>query len=222
MRKHKKNGKIYKLAVILMIGVSLYLLCSQYLVKNVERQLFAQSKSYVTSSTILAVNTATHETIKENLNYGDYVTVEKDNENNITFIQCKAMQINKLSRELALNCTKHITNVGAHTMHIPWGAFTGFVLFANCGKKIDIPLTINYDVIADYFSTFIAVGINQTRHSVYIKIHINMDIVLPLYNFPLGIDQCILVTENVIVGKIPEVYINATDYAEYFDLIPND
>ncbi len=221
MGRYKKNGKIIKLAVILMIMVSLYLIWSQYLVKNIEEQVFSQGVSVVKSRAVEAINTATDNTITTNMNYNDYVLVEKDNDNNITFIQGKTMQINRLSRQLALNCEEMIANLGEQSMDIPWGAFTGFILLSNYGREIRIPLTIYSTVTTDYHSTFVSAGINQTRHSIYIKISVNMDIVLPLYSVPVSFDNYVLVTESVIAGKIPDVYIHAADYNEFLDLIPD-
>lgn len=221
MGKYKKNGKIIKLAVILMICVSLYIVWSQYLVKNIEAQVFSQGVSVVKSRAVEAVNAATDNTITSNMNYEDYVIIEKDGDNNITFIQGKTMQMNRLSRQLAKNCEEMIKNIGDQHIDIPWGAFTGFILLSNYGKEIRIPLTLYSSVTTDFHSSFVAVGINQTRHSIYIKISVNMDIVLPLYSYPISFDNYVLVAESVIAGKIPEVYIHAADYNEFLDLIPD-
>lgn len=222
MKKYRKNGKIFKLAVILMIIVSLYLIWSQYLSKNIEEQVFSQSTSVIKSRAVEAINRATSETITTNLNYEDYVLIEKDTEDNVVFIQGKTMQMNRLARLLALNCKDSIDTLGDNSVDIPIGAFTGFILLSNYGRKINIPLTVYSTITTEYLTSFCSVGINQTRHSIYIKIIVNMDIVLPLYSYPVKFDNYILVAENIIAGKIPEVYINANDYNEYLDLIPNN
>ncbi len=221
MRKYKRNGKVFKLAVILVIFISLYIVWAQYLKKNIEDQVFYQSVSTVKSRAVESVNLATSNTISASISYNDYVTVERDSDNNITFIQGKAMQMNRLARQIAISCQESIANMGDQHVDIPIGAFTGFILFANYGRKITIPLTIYSTVTSDYFTAFNSVGINQTRHSIYVKVSVNMDIVLPLYSYPISFDTYVLVAESIIVGKIPEVYINAADYKEFLDLIPN-
>ncbi|NCA68325.1 MAG: sporulation protein YunB [Clostridia bacterium] len=199
----------------------LYVTWSQYLKKNIEDQVFSQSVSVVKSRAVDAANFAANSTITDSLKYNDYVEVVKDKEDNIILIQAKTMQVNRLARQLALNCKESIDNIGEHNVEIPIGAFSGFILFANYGRKIDIPLTIYSTASAEYLSSFNAVGINQTRHSIYIIVNINMDIVLPLYSYPINFNTYVLVAESVIVGKIPDVYINASDYKEFLDLIPN-
>lgn len=220
MRIRRKRGKYFKLAVILIITIALTVLWMQYFRKNVESQVYLQSTSLVHTRALEVINVATSTTITTSMNYNDYVTVERDSDNNIVFMQGKTMEMNRLARLLALNCQDAINNMDDQQIEVPIGAFTGSILLANYGKKVKIPLTVYSNISSTYLSTFNAVGINQTRHTIYIKVNVYMDVVLPLASYPIDFDTYVLLAESIIVGKIPDVYIDSLTSTDLLDLIP--
>ena len=89
-----------------------------------------------------------------------------------------------------------------------FGSFTGIKLFAGDGPKIKIKITPIGNVITDLKSEFIAQGINQTLHRIYLQVNCKVEIVTPFENIEKSISNQVLIMENVIVGKIPETYYN--------------
>lgn len=57
-------------------------------------------------------------------------------------------------------------------------------------------------------SEFVAQGINQTLHRVYLEVKCNVDILTPFENITQEITNQVLLMENVIVGNIPNTYYN--------------
>jgi hypothetical protein len=53
-------------------------------------------------------------------------------------------------------------------------------------------------------------GINQTRHRLYVDIKTTICIVLPLDDIPLEIDMKVMVVENIIIGEVPETFVKTT------------
>ena len=64
------------------------------------------------------------------------------------------------------------------------------------------------NVKANYKSIFEDAGINQTRHIIFIEIIADIKIILPMKNAVINNTIDIYVAENIIVGKIPEVFLN--------------
>ena len=60
----------------------------------------------------------------------------------------------------------------------------------------------------DLRSEFIAQGINQTLHSVYLQVVCKVSILTPFHNMEKEITNQVLLIENVIVGNIPSTYYN--------------
>ena len=74
------------------------------------------------------------------------------------------------------------------------------------GIKI-VVLTIG-NVETDLRSEFIAQGINQTLHRVYLQIKCEVKILTPFNIITQSIDNQVLLLENVIVGHVPNTYYN--------------
>ena len=64
------------------------------------------------------------------------------------------------------------------------------------------------NVETDLRSEFIAQGINQTLHRVYLQIKCEVKILTPFNIITLSIDNQVLLLENVIVGHVPNTYYN--------------
>ena len=63
-------------------------------------------------------------------------------------------------------------------------------------------------VETDLRSEFIAQGINQTLHRVYLQIKCEVKILTPFNIITQSIDNQVLLLENVIVGHVPNTYYN--------------
>ena len=59
----------------------------------------------------------------------------------------------------------------------------------------------------DFTSTFDSVGINQTKHSIYLNVIADISIVTPARTENFAVTTEILVGESVLVGKIPDTYL---------------
>ena len=64
------------------------------------------------------------------------------------------------------------------------------------------------NVETDLRSEFIAQGINQTLHRVYLQLKCEVKILTPFNIITQSIDNQVLLLENVIVGHVPNTYYN--------------
>ena len=64
------------------------------------------------------------------------------------------------------------------------------------------------NVETDLRSEFIAQGINQTLHRVYLQIKCEVKILTPFNIITQSIHNQVLLLENVIVGHVPNTYYN--------------
>ena len=64
------------------------------------------------------------------------------------------------------------------------------------------------NVETDLRSEFIAQGINQTLHRVYLQIKCEVKLLTPFNIITQSIDNQVLLLENVIVGHVPNTYYN--------------
>lgn len=77
------------------------------------------------------------------------------------------------------------------------------------------------NVLCKFSSKFTSAGINQTLHSIFVDVQTSVSIILPTRTVQVGGSSQVLIAESVIVGKVPDVYLNGNIFGEGFDLVPD-
>jgi len=165
-------------------------------------------------------NEAVKTVIQNNASYNNMVVITYNNEGDISLIQAKSYEINKVSQDVALQTEDIIERKGAKGVGIPLGTFLGISLLSGVGPNIDIKLKLIDSVYCSFISKFDSTGINQTLHRIYITIHASIGVVVPFYQKSFTAEQTILACENVIVGKVPEVYLYSDNMDTLLNFVP--
>ncbi len=194
--------------------------CISYFKGNVLPLVITLSEATVKGLAINAINNAAHMVLDSEMSYEDFVTITKDKDDKIQMIQANTVKINRLTRDLANLGQANIEKIEATTVSLPLGAFTGSVVLSDLGPDVKIPLLPIGTVICDFSSIFEEVGINQTRHSIFININTTISLVLPVSSVPVNITTAILVCDNIIVGEVPNFYFNNGGNGDNLDLTP--
>ena len=143
-------------------------------------------------------------------NYDDLVTVEKNDAGDITLMAANSLQINRINREISVSAQAMISSACDEGVGVPLGAFSGISVVAGFGPAIDLDILTAESVVCSFFSEFESMGINQTRHAVYIDVESAVGVVIPGNAQTVKVNTEVLVCEAVIVGKIPDVYLNGS------------
>ena len=214
LSKLKIKNKIFTLFLSLVLLSFLYIkyIASPIVVANTEAQLSA----FATRS----INTAVAETMKQNLSYDDLINVVKDENNAVSFIETNSVRINLLSKSMSKLVMKTFLELAKNPLKISLGSFSGISIFAGAGPKIAYKVSPFGEVYCYFNSNFESAGINQTYHKIYLDIAIKVSVVFPLRRLIVNSASEVLLCETLIVGKIPEVYLNASSLSDMLDLIP--
>lgn len=156
------------------------------------------------------INKATDEVLFRMIDrgYNSYVNITRDNNGDIILIELNILAVNKVIMDMSNICQDYIEDSDITEIGIPLGAFTGSLFLSGVGNDIKMPMR-NYGISnTQYLSTFESVGINQTKHTVYIQIDAYMDIIFPLNTQRVTKSSGYVLCENIIVGKVPDVYFN--------------
>ena len=104
---------------------------------------------------------------------------------------------------------------------IPMGSFSGIAILSGVGPKIAFNVSPFGEVLCSFSSNFESAGINQTYHKLYMIILLKVNIVFPFEKLQIVSDSEVLLCETLIIGKIPEVYLNSDNLTEMLNLVPN-
>ena len=75
-------------------------------------------------------------------------------------------------------------------------------------------------VSGKFDSEFSSVGINITKHTLFLYIDVHVSIVLPINSYDIYSTNQVLLAESIILGKVPEVYLNGGSLAKALNLVP--
>ena len=75
--------------------------------------------------------------------------------------------------------------------------------------RVRVPdIEVGETIDTEVKSEFIAKGINQTLHRIYVNFECYVTIITPLKNYKKKITNQVIIAEHIIVGNIPDSYYN--------------
>lgn len=219
-KKKKRRLRKRRLLCILLAILLLAILLFIHFQRNVTRVLISISEATMRASTTIAVNDAVYYTLSDEIRYEDLVTVTRDSEGEIVAVAANPLKINKIARDTASISQSNLKNLSLNGIPIPLGALTGVEAFAGLGPSIYFRIIPVSSVSCDYSSTFDSVGINQTKHSIYLNVIADISIVMPSRTENFAVTTEILIGESVLVGRVPDAYLQSDIFGNKPNLSP--
>ncbi len=169
------------------------------------------------SSVITDLSTSLKDSIEFKQDFFDY---HKDSTGAITAIISDSYSINQanfLVQKAVFQALSGLTNT---SVPVKLGAFTGSTLLAGYGPTVGIEIMPIGSVKCKFCSKFLSSGLNQTVHKIFIEVSTDIDLMLPLENITVSEKSEILIAENLIVGKVPDTYLEGDETTDFLDLVP--
>lgn len=202
-KKSKKPKKFFAffLIAILLIGGFLYY-------KNVVvGEIFAICNDYCYSYATESVNDAVLESLTASVKYSDIVNIEKNLEGDIVLINADPYKINLISREITAVTQKKLKEKLENGIPIPFFAFSGIDIISGYGFNINYKSVSISSVNCSFSGEFNGMGINQTLHSIYAEVTCKINVNMPLVKTENVCKTQVLISESILVGKVPEFYL---------------
>ncbi len=209
-KKCRKRKFLLFIVLVLILSIILYFFSTKILLDLGE----ANYSGMLSSASYYAIN----KSLTNKITYEDLITIEKDGNDKITMIKTDAYKFNALTSKIADGVSEFLSAEIDKGVAVPIGAFTGIKMFAGFGKKVYMPLLSIPSVKCEVVSSFESVGINQTRHSLYVNIVPEVYIITRFKTRDLTDKITILIFDNFITGEVPEMYFAGKIYSSYKEL----
>lgn len=203
-RKRINLSKKYSLILLILITA---LFTVGYLVKTIgpvfNQLCLNEAKSVATK--------IVHETIDEVIEkygYNDLITLVKDKEGKIVSMQANIAIINKIISQISLKIQDKIDSTPNRDIYIRLGSFTGITVLSGRGPKVPIRISSIGNINTEVMSEFTSTGINQSIHRIFTNITCKIEVLTPFNTITNEIEEKIILAENVIIGNIPENYLD--------------
>lgn len=215
MKKIRKKKKRYVFILIffILIVFSYYLFIVLPIIKT-------YSTIQTRSLTEKAVNMAVSNVINRTISYDSLIDIQYSKIGEISSFTANQYEINSITREIIKETQIQMRNLGQDGLNINIGTFTGVPFLIGYGPYINLKLVPIGVVNSNFDSVFDSVGINMTKHSLFLYINIHVSIALPIQAYDIYTTNQVLLSESIIVGKVPEVYLNGGSIGKALNLIP--
>lgn len=204
MRKKKRKPKlgfICFLTAFILTFISLY--CSSN--KILEELALSTFNSLISNASYYAVD----EILVSGYDYSKLVEIKTNSNGDINMVITNSYTVNLLAKEVATDAYNFLTAETEKGVNVPLGAFSGIKLISGFGQNIKMKLISVSNVKCEIVSDFVSAGINQTRHSLYFNVFCDVSLITKSKTKKVSDKISVLVYDNLIIGKVPSVFINS-------------
>ncbi|MBE7081017.1 MAG: sporulation protein YunB [Clostridiales bacterium] len=202
-RKKRSFKRFFSLFLVFSIVLGFYLYYKHAICEQIFKICANQAYSFSTES----VNSAVLVSLNNKIEYNELIYIEKNNSGEIVFMSTNSLKVNTINRQVATATYELLKNKLNNGFNIPLGAFTGINLLSGYGTNIKLKIINTPSVVCEFVSKFTSVGINQTLHSIYIDVISTIELNMPLNSTTTTCKTQILISETVLVGKVPDIYL---------------
>ena len=216
------NARGFKQKFTIVIATILILCILFFMIidRGIKPTIIAMSEAKVEYIAILAMNNAVSKILGTNVKYTDLTDVLTDKDGKISMIQYNTILINTLARDTSTLAQNEIRTLGEQGITIPLGSITRSKILSGMGPNIKVRMIPVGSVSTDFSDEFNQASINQTRHRIFLTLRTQVRIVVPLGSNIIDVSTRVPITETIIVGDVPQTYVNVQNEDQMLNLIP--
>lgn len=201
-----RRRRICILLCAAVLGIAA-LCCSLFL-----RRLSSEiAMSDAVDAVTLAINDCVAQVMQEQDFPDDwFVTLCRDGNGNITALTTNTSHINALSAELQQRIARSADNQYLN-IRIPLGNLLGSNLLLGRGPEIPVEIIMLTSSFVRFDNDLVSTGINQSKHIVMLNAEVDIDILIPWGTISTTVESEIPIAETVLIGRVPETYVNVTE-----------
>ena len=218
--QHKRNKLKKSLNSFIFIFIISILIGSFIYIDNKLRPtitVIAETKAIELANR--SINKAVANIVDENIEYEDLIYVKTGDNGNIKMMQANSILMNEIASKVALEIQSEMKKIKTTSTYIPIGTALGSPLLAKYGPTIKVSIEPIGTVTVDFGTDLESSGINQTRHRIYLKSTTQVKVVVPLTTSTKEIKTQIPICETIIVGDVPQNYVNIPEDG-VIDILP--
>ena len=189
-------------------------------VHNMSPILVRMAEARARQLAVEAMNQAIAGVMGSSVTYADLMRVTHDQQGRVAMIEANAVLMNDISSETALAAQRNLDALADQGVRLPLGAALGIRLLSGSGPFIRVRVIPVGAVSTRFVTSFESAGINQTRHEISLEASVVMRIVIPTGAGSVSVSTYVPVAESIIVGAVPDTYVNIPDTGEALNLVP--
>ncbi len=210
-----KKRKV-SLGLLVLLLVTLIFGGTVYFLKIIRPVMMELAMSAVTTQAELAMHRVIGEMFQD-IDCRELVKITQLDDGTVSSISSDMSRVNALKAEASIAIAEEIAAIDQIDLAIPLGTLTGSDITAGIGPRMPIQLMPYGSVSINFHTDFTETGINQTLLSVNLTAKVDVGIVMPSATMTEEVITDIPITQTVIVGKIPDNYVNIGELGENYE-----
>lgn len=203
----RKRKTIKRVSLLLLILLSAWVLL--YLNKSVYPLVQQLSKAKVENRGQTIINESIEKQLESgSVDYDNLILLEKDVHGTITALKTNMAEINRLKTQVLSIVDESFLELDIDEIGLPLGSIFFPMFFSGTGPKLPVKVMSVSNSDASYRNVFQEAGINQTSHRIMMDVIVDMTILTPVGTEYVRVLSSVMVAETVIVGNVPQSYVN--------------
>ena len=163
----------------------------------------SQTSNYITAAIDSAVS-------EQSISYNELISLERSASGDIVALTSNMAYANILRAELLETSLDALKDLETMEFYVPLGTIYDWDLLSGRGPDIGVRVLYTGTASAEFENSFSDAGINQTCHQIVFRVKADVSVLLPGRQEKTTVDTRVCVAETVIVGKVPETYLQLT------------
>ena len=202
----KKKRNMYKAIPVLICAMLLYAL---FLWNFTISANIGEISSIKTKSIILqTTNSVVRSKFSTYASTEDLLVIRTNTAGEIEMVQANTSAINSVLGHLSRDLRQEYSTIEPIKMSIKIGSILGNKILSQTGPSINLKVQHLSVSSIDFRTEFESQGINQTKYKVYAIFNTEAIVLSPFSSNKVAVSNTILVAETVILGRVPESYVN--------------
>ncbi len=202
----RKGGALRKLGAFLIVSGALCIVLLVMLDTFVRPTLETLLDYKCRTSAERIISDAVYERFSGDEDMGELISFVFDNEGRIAALNTDRSKINSLKALLTDAVNDGLSHIREDTVSISVGTLTGLSFLYGVGPELTFMIEPRGNAETKLVSSFADAGINQTIHSMILEVNAQLSPMMPGFSNTFDVSYNILISQTVIVGKVPDSY----------------
>lgn len=216
MAAKRKHGWLHGLILTALLLAAAGIVMEQ----NLSQTLLDMAYARAYSMAVATINHAVEKTLARGVRYEELIETQTDAQGRVTMLRANTVRMNEIAAQTALLAEKELNSVENQFVGIPLGAALGIRFLSGFGPRLQVQILPVGAVHTDFDTEFQSAGINQTRHRIFLTLRTTVSLIVPTGSQRVEVKSTVPVTESIIVGEVPDSFVDVSDQEDMLNLIP--
>ena len=143
-----------------------------------------------------------------------------DAQGRVSMLRANTMRMNELAARTALLAEEELNSAENQFVEIPLGAALGVRFLSGFGPRLEVQILPVGAVHTSFDTEFETAGINQTRHKIFLNLRATVSLIVPTGSQLVEVTSTVPIAESIIVGEVPDSFVDVNNEEDMLDLIP--